>query len=233
MDSFHRLSRCVSPCPDASGRTEVSAICGQQASLPIHLSTFRIGGLATSPRELTKLLRPVVALFRQRGVKLHVYLDDWLIHADTPQQALLHAQTTIGVLQFLGWIINFEKSDLTPSQDFQFIGCSSTLDNSQWRPCRRCVSKVQSVYQHWMTNPNIKAHDLHRLLGILVFMASLVQREDFVFVRSSGGPPQHGARGPGTGPTVSQFLRGCWQRLPGGHHQQSCKVYPLPPMRWK
>ena len=41
-------------------------------------------GLATSPREFTKLLQPVVALLRQRGVKLHVYLDDWLIRADFP-----------------------------------------------------------------------------------------------------------------------------------------------------
>ena len=79
-------------------------------------------GLATSPREFTKLLRPVVSLLRQQGVKLHVYLDDWLIRADTPEEAQLHAQTTIKVLQFLGWIIIFEKSDLTPSQDFQFIG---------------------------------------------------------------------------------------------------------------
>ena len=30
-------------------------------------------GLATSPREFTKLLRPVVSLLRQQGVKLHVY----------------------------------------------------------------------------------------------------------------------------------------------------------------
>ena len=40
-------------------------------------------GLATSPREFTKLLRPVVTLLRQQGVKLHVYLDYWLIRADT------------------------------------------------------------------------------------------------------------------------------------------------------
>ena len=79
-------------------------------------------GLATSLREITKLLRPVVLLLRQRGVKLHVYLDDWLIHADSPEKAQPHAQTTISVLQFLGWIINYEKSDLTQSQDFQFIG---------------------------------------------------------------------------------------------------------------
>ena len=36
-------------------------------------------GLATSVREFIRLLRPVVALLRQQGVKLHVYLDDWLI----------------------------------------------------------------------------------------------------------------------------------------------------------
>ena len=36
--------------------------------------------------------------------------------------------------------------------------------------------KVQSVHQHWMANPNITARDLHRLLGMLVFMALLVLR---------------------------------------------------------
>ena len=133
-------------------------------------------GLATSPREFTKLLRPVVSLLRQQGVKLHVYLDDWLIRADTPEEAQLHAQTTIKVLQFLGWIINFEKSDLTPSQDFQFIGMPFNTRRFTVAPLPKMRVKVQSVHQHWMANPNITARDLHRLLGMLVFMASLVRR---------------------------------------------------------
>ena len=133
-------------------------------------------GLATSPREFTKLLRPVVSLLRQQGVKLHVYLDDWLIRADTPEEAQLHSQTTIKVLQFLGWIINFEKSDLTPSQDFQFIGMQFNTRRFTVAPLLKMRVKVQSVLQHWMANPNITARDLHRLLGMLVFMASLVRR---------------------------------------------------------
>ena len=133
-------------------------------------------GLATSPREFTKLLRPVVSLLRQQGVKLHVYLDDWLIRADTPEEAQLHSQTTIKVLQFLGWIINFEKSDLTPSQDFQFIGMQFNTRRFTVAPLPKMRLKVQSVLQHWMANPNITARDLHRLLGMLVFMASLVRR---------------------------------------------------------
>ena len=43
VDSLPRHLRRISPCPDAQGCKKVSAICGQQASLPIHLSTLRIG----------------------------------------------------------------------------------------------------------------------------------------------------------------------------------------------
>ena len=90
-------------------------------------------GLATSPRESTKLLRLVVALLKQQGVKLHIYLDDWLIRADTPEQAKLHAQTTSGCSSFSA------GSSTTKSRLPSSSGCSSTLDNSQWRPYRRCV----------------------------------------------------------------------------------------------
>ena len=133
-------------------------------------------GLVTSPHEFTKLLRPIVALLRQQGVKLHVYLDDWLIRADTPEQAKLHAQTTIRVLQFLGWIINYVKSDLTPSQDFQLIGMQFNTRQFTVAPLPKMRVKVQSVHQHWMTDPNITARDLHRHRGMLVFMAWLVRR---------------------------------------------------------
>ena len=129
-------------------------------------------GLATSPQEFTKLLWPVVALLRQRGMKLQIYLDDWPIRTETPDQALLHARPrmTIRLLQHLGWVINFEKSNLMPSQYFQFIG----MQVDTVAPLQKMCLKVQSVHQHWMTNPVITAHDLHRLLGMVVFMATLV-----------------------------------------------------------
>ena len=153
-------------------------------------------GLATSPQEFTKLLCPVEAPLRQRGVKLHVYLNDWLICADTPAQAQLHAQTTISVLQFLGWIIIYEKSDLTPSQDFQFVGMQFNTRQFTVAPILKMRLKVQSVHQHWMTNPIITARDLHRLLGMVVFMASLVPRGKTPSSSGYGGgaPPQLGAR---------------------------------------
>ena len=133
-------------------------------------------GLATSPREFTKLLRPVVALLRKQGVRLHVYLDDWLIRADTPEQANQHAQMTIRFLQYLGWVINYEKSDLVPSQDFEFIGMHFNTRQFTVAPLPKMRLKIQSIHQHWLTNPVITARDLHRFLGMVVFMATLVPR---------------------------------------------------------
>ena len=132
--------------------------------------------LATSPREFAKLLRPVVAWLRQRGVKLHVYLDDWLICTESPEQAQLHSEMTIMLLQRLGWVINLGKSDLTPSQDFQFLGMQFNTRQFTVAPLPKMHLKVQSVHQHRMTNPVITACDLHRLLGMVVFMAMLVRR---------------------------------------------------------
>ena len=117
VDSLYPHKRCVSSCPDAQGRQKVFAIYGQHENVPMHLSLLRIGHFTSW------VYKAVVALLRQWGVKLHVYLDDWLIRADTPDEAQMrHAQMTISLIHYLGWIINLEKSDLTPSQDFQFIG---------------------------------------------------------------------------------------------------------------
>ena len=132
--------------------------------------------LATSPREFPKLLRPIVAWLRQQSVKLHIYLDDWLIWAESPEQAQMHAQMTISLMQRLGWVINFEKSDLTPSQDFQFLGMHWNTWQFRVALLPKMHLKVQSVHQHWMSNPIISAHNLHRLLDVMVFMAMLVHR---------------------------------------------------------
>ena len=43
VNSVHSYPRRISTCPYAPSRLEVSALCGQQESLPIHLSTLQIG----------------------------------------------------------------------------------------------------------------------------------------------------------------------------------------------
>ena len=45
-------------------------------------------GLSTSPRVFTKILKPVLAYAHLHQVKLHMYLDDWLLNPGTHQEAL-------------------------------------------------------------------------------------------------------------------------------------------------
>ena len=89
-------------------------------------ATYQFGvlpfGLSTSPREFSKLCAPLVLLLRKQGIQLHVYLDDWLIRASSLIVAQQHTFVVANVLQRLGWILNLNKSCLTPSQNFKFLG---------------------------------------------------------------------------------------------------------------
>ena len=109
--------------------------------------------LATSPREFTKLLRPVVALLQLKGVRLHVYLEDCLIRTLSPAQAQLHANLVIRVLQHLGWIINFDKSELQPSQTFDFIGMQFDTCTHTMVPLPKMRVKVSNTLNHWRSQP--------------------------------------------------------------------------------
>ena len=194
----------------------------------VHRKTYQFTclpfGLAMSPREFTKTRSSMVEAAKCQAARL---LADWLIRVESPEQAQMHSEMTIALLQRLGWVINFEKSDLTPSQDFQFLGMHFNTRQFTVAPLPKMHLKVQSVHQHWMSNPIVTTRDLHSLLGMVMFMATLVCRGRLRH-QSSDGPPEHGARGPGIGQTRSQFLSGFYKKWPGGHHQQSCKVFPSP-----
>ena len=51
-----------------------------------------------------------------RGLRLHQYLDDWLIRSQSQEEAQVNTQAVVD--RSLGWIINQEKSELKPTQVF-------------------------------------------------------------------------------------------------------------------
>ena len=79
-------------------------------------------GLSSSPRVFTKVLAPLVGLLHAKGIQVFPYLDDWLISSSSFSKALSQTQEVCGLLERFGWLINQEKSHLTPSQELLFIG---------------------------------------------------------------------------------------------------------------
>lgn len=79
-------------------------------------------GLSTAPRTWTKLLRPVIAWFRSQAVSVVAYLDDILIISCSQEQAVKDVQLVVTTLTDLGFLINRDKSVLTPQRRLEFLG---------------------------------------------------------------------------------------------------------------
>ena len=80
--------------------------------------TSLLFGLATAPEVFTMIVKEVKLMALSRGLRIHQYLDDWLIRSQSQEEAQVNTQTVVDLTQSLGWIINQEKSELKPTQVF-------------------------------------------------------------------------------------------------------------------
>ena len=76
-------------------------------------------GLSTAPMEFTVVAKEVKLMTLQKGIRIHQYLDDWLVTASTHDTCLQHTQTLVTLCQDLGWLVNREKSELVPKQQLR------------------------------------------------------------------------------------------------------------------
>ena len=90
--------------------------------------------LSTAPMEFTVVAKEVKLMALQKGIKIHQYLDDWLVRASTHDTCLQHTQTLVTLCQELGWLVNKEKSELAPKQVFNFVGYQFDLKEGKVRP---------------------------------------------------------------------------------------------------
>ena len=79
-------------------------------------------GLATTLLVFTMILKEVKLMALSSGIRLHQYLDDWLIRSQSQEEAQVNTQAVVYLTRSLGWIINQEKSKLNPTQVFSFVG---------------------------------------------------------------------------------------------------------------
>ena len=79
-------------------------------------------GLATAPLEFTKVVKEVKLMAQARGIRIHQYLDDWLLRAPDPGTCQQNTQTLLDLCRELGWVVNMKKSELVPQQNFNFVG---------------------------------------------------------------------------------------------------------------
>uniref|UniRef100_A0A8D0HV98 ribonuclease H n=1 Tax=Sphenodon punctatus TaxID=8508 RepID=A0A8D0HV98_SPHPU len=102
-------------------------------------------GLSTAPRTFTKILIPLIANLRKEGIKIHPYLDDILIRSPTYDQALRDTARVISYLQEHGFVINFKKSHLSPSQSLEHLGV--IIDTRSYEICLNMTQRQQKIHK--------------------------------------------------------------------------------------
>ena len=128
-------------------------------------------GLVPAPRIFSKLLKVPMSLLRRINVTLIIYTDDILIIAHTCQEAYLAQDSTIFLLQNLGFTINFKKSELTPSQKMEYLGVvidsnSMTLSIPEAR-ARKIKEECFTLFK----TKNVTVREVSRVIGKLMSTA--------------------------------------------------------------
>jgi len=131
-------------------------------------------GISTAPWAFTMLVRVVKDILHPLSIPLLQYLDDWLGNAPSYQVATERAHKVVQVCQSLGFLINFEKSELTPKQIFDFVGVHFNLVKGLVFPTHENLVKVCQRAQSFSGLHQASAHQWQSLIGVLGSQDKLV-----------------------------------------------------------
>lgn len=78
-------------------------------------------GLAIAPRVFTKLMVVIGQYLWLRQVHIYMYMDDWLIKNQHRHLLVHQREILLNLLHSLGLIVNWQKSQLIPTQEIDYL----------------------------------------------------------------------------------------------------------------
>ncbi|KAK7103606.1 hypothetical protein V1264_018474 [Littorina saxatilis] len=131
-------------------------------------------GLSLAHWIFTMVVRQFCAIVRQQGVRLRVYVDDWLILHQQESLCRRHTQLVLQQAQDLGFSVNQAKSDLIPSQTFSYLGM--VFDTRDWtvRPSQRRIDKLQDLVTSLSDLRSAPVRVLASIQGQMESMSTLI-----------------------------------------------------------
>ena len=124
-------------------------------------------GLSTAPLEFTKVAKEVKLMAQARGIRIHQYLDDWLLRAPCPETCLLHTRTLLDLCHRLGWVVNMTKSELVPQQVFNFVGYRFDLFQGLVKPTQERWMALSQKINDLLNQQVCSVQQFMSLIGLL------------------------------------------------------------------
>lgn len=152
-------------------------------------------GLSLAPLIFTKLLKPVVALLRSKGILLAIYLDDIICIANSYDECLFCVSEIITLLESLGFIINYAKSKLVPNQIQTYLGFDIDSENMCLSLPNTKRKKILNHLQNTSKQNRLPIREFAKILGLLCsacpamaygwLYTKQLEREKFLALRNS------------------------------------------------
>ena len=165
MGHINRPARRLPPYSNSSKIPKIPAICTQASDLSVHLSSVRV---------FTMIVKEVKLMALSRGIRIHQYLDDWLIRAQSPEESSHNTKVVVDLTESLGWMINQVKSELIPTRVFSFVGYEYHLNSALVNPTQERWQKLQALILRITNQSALTARPMVSLIGLLASTEKMV-----------------------------------------------------------
>ena len=125
-------------------------------------------GLTSAPRLFTKLLKPALSFLRTQGITIAMYIDDSFIQAGSYDECFQHVQVASETLKSLGFIINNDKSVMTPTQKLSMLGFILDSVDMLVKPTSEKATKVVNMFKESLLTERISIRKVAQLIGNIV-----------------------------------------------------------------
>lgn len=88
-------------------------------------------GLASAPAAFAKITNWVAHDLRQKGLRIVVYLDDFLLMHKNQEILKTQMEFAIKYLEDLGWQVNRQKLSTIPSKELEYLGITWNTEKNK------------------------------------------------------------------------------------------------------
>ena len=126
-------------------------------------------GLASCPRKFTKLLKPPLAVLRERGHLVSSYIDDIYLQHETYHGCIETVTATLALFDTLGFVAHPIKSEFIHKQQIVFLGFVLDSVAMQISLTQKRFEKILKFLRYINQHASIvKIRDVARTLGYMV-----------------------------------------------------------------
>ena len=122
-------------------------------------------GLSSAPQVFTRVMAPLAKFVHLVGMRIILYLDDWLVLARTLREMRDTKAFVLNLVTELGILINWEKSQLQPRQSATYLGMEIDTVRFWASPAQKRITSTLSTVQEFLSSRELPAKSWMKLLG--------------------------------------------------------------------